>query len=304
MAIRRQTIPEWLQQAMDDVDVLGKGDCHAFAVVHLTDGGGAQKEVDRVTLPVQGLSIRDIGTRFEQRVAQYVYDLPGHQAFKLYAFYGASTEPGAEFPFARSGTLQFPTNVTEAANEKGILAMTMRHHENMAAVYSAAQKELITSFAQLARSAVDNNAALAEEATHLRKELAESRKIIDEAAAALERNAMDGADKLRKDEENALVRRKFLELAPALINTITGKKVFPEATEDTSIMNTLLDSMGPDHINMLIGVLQGSNPMMAGVVSARANEIFKQREKLAQSRGEALQLIAPGAPADAEGELQ
>ena len=31
MAIRRQSIPEWLQQAMDDVDVFGKGDCHAFA---------------------------------------------------------------------------------------------------------------------------------------------------------------------------------------------------------------------------------------------------------------------------------
>jgi hypothetical protein len=303
MAFKRQSIAEWLQQAIDDVEVLGKGDCHAFAVVHLTNEGAAQKEVDRITLPAQ-LSVRDIGARFEQRVEQYVYDLPGHQAFKLYAFYGASTEPGAEFPFARAGTLKFPTNVTEAANKDGLLAQTMRHHENMAAVYAAAQKELIASFAQLARSAVENNAALADEAAQLRRELADARSIMMETAAAHERSVNEASERQRKDEESALMRKKFLELAPALINTITGKKVFPEATEDTSIINTLLDSMGPEHINLLIGIVQNTNPMFAGILSARANEIYEKRKALEVARGEALAIIGPGAPADAEGELQ
>ena len=298
---KRQSIAEWLQQAVDD-DQKG-GECYALAVVHLTDGGAGQREVDRMALPAE-MTIREIGARFEQRVEQHVYDLPGHQAFRLYAFYGASKEPGAEFPFARSGTLQFPANVTEAATKEGLLAQTMRHHENMSNHYLAGQKELILGFAQLAREAVNHNQALATETEQLRRELADARKILDESASSHERTAHEITERQRKEERDDLMRRKFMEWAPALINTITGKKVFPETTEDTSIVNGLLDSMGPEHISMLIGVLQNTNPTAAGIVSARANEIFKKRKELAESRGEVKQLLAAPSAADAEGELQ
>jgi hypothetical protein len=303
--VKRKSIPEWIQEAVDD-DQHGDA-CTMLAVVHLTGDGAVLKEIDRMALPSQ-LSVRDIASRFEDRVAQHIYDMSGHQNFAVYAFYDMGREPGLEYRFARAGTLQLSVTggVSEPATEKGLLQQTMRHHHDMAVLYMAAQKEVIQSFAQLARSAVDNNAALTAETEQLRRELAESRKILDEAAAALERSAMEGADKLRKDEENSAMRRKFMEWAPALINTIMGKKVFPEATEDSSIINGLLDSMEPEHVSVLVSMVQAKNPTAAGVLSARANEILRKRRELAESRGEVRELVAPaaGAVSDVEGELQ
>ena len=301
--VKRKSIAEWLQEAIDDQE---HGEtCTAFAVVHLTGDGSVMKEIDRMALPAQ-MDVRGIAARFEDRVAQHIYDMSGHQNFAVYAFYDMGREPGLEYRFARTGTLQSTTGVSEPANDKGLLAQAMRHHELMSQHYLAGQKELILGFAQLARASNEHMEDISRENTQLRTELADARRLLDEAASALERSAMEGADKLRKDEENSAMRKKFMEWAPALINTITGKKVFPEAVEDSSIIAGLLDAMEPEHVSMMVGLVQAKNPTAAGILSARANEILKKRRELAESRGEVRALMEPaaGAVADVEGELQ
>lgn len=291
---RRQGIEEWLNEAINDKDG-GLGDCYAVAVIHYKDE--TPNVVDRITLG-GALSISEIAKRFESKITQYVYDLPGVQRCELNAFYGQSPEPGARLPFTRTGQLGYAQGATEGPTEKGLTQMLMRHMEAIHSTQQAATRALVEGYVQLNRSTLDQNAALVAENERLRNETADAYRIIRDTTTDAERHLQDRDMAIMKEKKSAELQQKLLQWLPALTNTILQRKVFPEATEDSAIVNGLLDAMGPEQIQFFVTMLP---PEIAGIVTARANEIMKKRASMQLDRNEVNALLAQSNP---EGELQ
>ena len=284
---RRQTTEEWVTQCVNDTI---KGTCRALAVVHYA--GGQPNEIDKIPLTGE-LTPKEIATRFDERLYQYVHDMPGMQSCEMLAFYASagsdgtlreSSEPENRRPMMVSGSSSYPGLTTEPPTPTGFVQQTMRHSEIFAQTLAQAQTQLMQGFIQLNARAIEHVDRLAMECEKLREENTDAWTIVRENALSIAKEQNELAIARFKEEKNAAMLAKLLQWAPALVNTITGKKVFPEATEDSAIVQGLLENMQPAHIGMLTGLLP---PEVAGIVSARANEIFARREKALSVSAEA-----------------
>jgi hypothetical protein len=291
---RRQTTEEWLREAIDDKTY---GECYAVAAVHYV--GTTAEQVDRVTL-VGGADPREIALRFEKKINNYVRDMAGPQQCAWVAFYGTNDEPEAKQPFVKNGKVDFGPGGTEQPTERGVLQQLMRHHENQANTFNSAQKQLMDGLVNLSEIAMKIAASASAENQRLREENADAYRIVRDVATTSQREAQDRDLVILKQQRADAMLQKVMLWAPALVNTIFGKKVFPESQEDSAIVNGLLDAMGPEHINILLGILH-DQPQIAGVVATRAKELMKRREAHQLGQVEA-RALADGL--STEGELQ
>jgi hypothetical protein len=68
-------------------------------------------------------------------------------------------------------------------------------------------------------------------------------------------------------------RKKWMSFAPALVNTVLGKEVFPQSVEDTALVETIADSLGEEEVMKLGAVLK---PEIMGPL---ANRLVKYQAK-------------------------
>lgn len=294
--LRRQSTIEWIQQAVSDKE---KGEqCFALAAVHYKSDG-SMEEIDRVNL-AGGMSAKEVADRFDIRVFNHIHDLMGVQSCAFLAFYDGNEEPKAKFQFTKNGKMEAPApGVSEAATPTGLIQMFMRHLEVKEDMYLKVQQATFAGLAQLAALSNDRVAALAEENTSLRNELADGYVIIKNQAldmATANDASLNQQMAVAKEQKSTLLYNTFLKWLPALANTLAQRKVFPESTEDTAIVEGLLSAMGPSSIDMLQHMLP---PHVFGLVAARAKEIIGKQTHLEESRGEVKQIGTT-----VEGELQ
>src|SRR5579864_679352 len=245
---RRQTIGEWLEEAINDKED-GKVKCDAVAVIHYV--GEQQTVIDKITLG-GALSVKDIAQRFDKKVAQYVHDLPGQQTCALLAFYDGSQDPAARLPFTRMGQITYPNGATESPTDRGLVQQLMRHLEAKESTLLTAQRQMVDGFSQLLTRVMDQNTALAAEAERLRGENADAYRIISETTMGAAERSLDRDMALIEKRKSEILQAKLVEWLPALTNTILQKKVFPENTEDSAIINGLIEAMGPEQISLFI----------------------------------------------------
>lgn len=291
---RRQSTEEWLIEATTDTEK--GGDCFALALVHYT--GQQPTEVDRVLIPCSTMSLREIASRFDARIKERIRDMSGVQQCALLAFYGTSSEPGAQRPFTLTGVLEHPGLVTEPPTGTGVLTQVMRQNELLLSSMVTGMRGMTEGYQQLAKSALEREAMATEEISRLRNELSDAWNIVRNIGVQAQSENLDREIKLKKEERTNTLIERVMKWAPALINTITQKQVFPQTSHDTALVEGLLSEMQPEHIQMLSAFVP---PHVMGLVSTRAQQIFADRKAKELEMADAKRLEAG---TSAEGELQ
>lgn len=288
----------WLNDAIHDEEK--EGACSAVSIVHMT--GETPYEVDLIRLPHEKFDAQSIARRFEGKINAYCKEMPGRQECWVYAFYGKlgddRQDPGARMHCPINGKVQYPQGATEAPTAQGLLQQGMREREAHLGLYIGAQKSLLEGFAQLANAQRMAHESVLAENARLRAENNDAYTLLREAANRENEQVIDRSMAVLKAQKEAMFVAKLMEWAPAIANTIMQKKVFPESVEDSAIVKGLLDNMTKEHIAIFQSLLP---PQIAGLVSARMEELIKRKEHERLEGAEARQLQSGVTP---ESELQ
>jgi hypothetical protein len=248
-----QTLEQWIEEALNDPDK--EGACTGMSLMHMV--GSRREEVHAVALgnaeqAANGASVRardskKLARLFEDKAESYSGSLSGVQMFCLLAFYGGRNEHQALHPFTLAGASDFGGLQTEGPNSTGLTAQAMRHAEVTLATTLKQSALIIESYERLTRQLTDR-------VTGLTRENYDSldlvKQVILERASANHELKMKELEFARSSNERA----KLLEAAPALVNTITGREVFPQSSVDTAIIQSIATRLTPDMIAKLAGI--------------------------------------------------
>lgn len=276
-----------------------EGKCIAFAVVRSV-AGSAGKEVDKLKLSEGGRnwSAAEVAERFEARTRTDAQDLPGVQTYVLKAFYSVHTgEPGAEHCFAVNGRLQgFDDQgnlLTEPATPAGQQMQNMRQAE----IIVQRTFGIVTTIFEEQRL----------ERQELRAELREVKIEGREMFSLLQKAAMDAVELSHKKRMEELEYQRAsqerllgMKMLPALANTFTGREVFPQATQDTALMEgliTALASADDMQVKFLLGMLP---PELGGPVADRVQKALKGRQAAQEATARTARIDRASASVDAE----
>lgn len=278
MARHKQTLDDWIHEALTDMDK--SATCSMMALVHVA--GGGEKEVHSIKMTPGGKqwTAKELADLFDHKSRSYAQDLVGVQLFTIHAFYGDATQPLASHPFRVNGELSYDgTAQTEGPTGTGLIQQSMRHTEAMTQMALRALAEansMLTAHAsEVSRQNVD-----------LRRENFEAVKIVKEIVLGDIREKHQFQMELEtKRRNNALIER-FVGLAPALVNSITGREVFSEAKEDTALIEEIFTTLKPDQMKQLANVLP---PRLLSLIAARAERFIKEKTEKEKTDKEALE---------------
>ncbi len=269
VARRKETLEQWIQGAMADTEK--DGGLSQLSLVHLV--GTVEEEVHTTKLEKGGTwTAKDLGQMFMRRAEVYSQDMNGLQTFRLLAFYGGRNEPQAKQRFVVSGQGEENFGVTEPPTKEGRMAQDMRLTEGV-----------VKTALQMTASLVDKmETFMVRQGDRLEK--AEERN--GEVLVLMEKMIMS-----KYEQEMALERsrmwndlmKKGAALAPSLVNQITGKEVFPQATEDSALLEAIAENITPEQIQAVSGILP---PEVAGLLMAR----FRKIEAAKREEHRAMQL--------------
>jgi hypothetical protein len=249
---------------------------------------GAQKtELHTCKLNKGGkiLSAKEYAELLRGKADAFAQDLPGTQTFQLMAFYEGSAEPQAYQPFMAGQNLdpQAKGLLTEPATPEGQKGQQMRWAEGLLSqVYQ--------------RQAVMDNHSMAM-ITRL-GEMVE--KLTDDNHQAFEVVKTMMMEKISQDREHEFKvlqyeratgeRKKWLGFAPALVNTVLGKEVFPQSVEDTSLVESIADSLTEDQVMQLGAVLK---PEIMGPLASRMQKFMMKKAKEKELAEHAVKRLNP-----------
>lgn len=279
MSRGKQSLESWLIEAMMDEDKDGK--ITAITLMHVVGEYGQEREIHAVRFGGKVWKETELAELFRHKASSYCQDIPGSQLFCLLAFYGQDKEPGARHPFR----VNPPTDLglaTEAPTDLGMRQQSMRLTE---ALVQGAFRERALLMDNVLRSnelLARHNQRLVEE-QHVMTE--NMRSIL--LAQVQQTHEMKMAE-LEASQRNALMQ-KGIELLPALINSLTGRKVVPEEAADTSMIKAIANSLKPEHVKAMAAVLPAE---IMGPLSARFAEIIQETEQRKNEGKRRLQLVS------------
>lgn len=261
---KRQSLADWISEAMADDDK--DGPCRQLSLVHMS-GGHSQREIHTAKIGDDKRNPGSLATMFEGKAHGYAQDLPGVQTFNLMAFYGTNEEPQAFHPIMIAGEQNLPGLSTESPNAEGLAQQAMRHAE-------VAIKLLCNQTATLFDASLNTLAAVIKQNQMLMEENQEAFQIVKEYALEKTLNTHDLETKRLAFERQTGERKKLLSFAPALINTITGKEVFPQSASDTALLEQIADAIDPNDFAKLGGVVP---PELMGPLAARFTQHIEKK---------------------------
>lgn len=184
----------------------------------------------------------------EDSVNDYVEGTGGLQKFELQAYHKAGETPFSTTVVRASAVREESHDEafdSEPANAQGHLAMSMRHNEAIIRVAIGGTRDVIKSLQQENQQLREHNQAL--EAQRI-----ESYKMMEEMLSHKQERELE----LRKAETSEHLKKESFEmvklLAPAVLNRIMGKPVFPGASSPFELMvKSLAESISPDQITAL-----------------------------------------------------
>jgi hypothetical protein len=214
-------------------------------------------------------NLKELSEIFSHKAQTRVQAEPGSHLFHILAFYDDSSEPQARFPFRVNSAAELGGGATEEPTERGVKAQTMRHAE---AAFQFAFKHSQHLFEIM----LEQNRDLTRHIHNLASENADAIRLAKETLLAKAAN-----DHELRMKEMAFIRNlrredQLMKYLPAITNTIAGKEIFPQGTQDTAIIDLLLDSMGEEQIKMLSTILPAE---AQAIIAARAAEYFKAKRE-------------------------
>lgn len=260
MARRHQTNEEWIAEALADSErqkpATGIACFHVSAV-------GAAREVDAIDLGRKTWDPASIARRINGKVASYSESLEGIQAFELRVYYG-SDEAVAVHPFTTiEGEISTGNgeHARERATANGQLAQLMRHLENRERNLLAKEQQFLSFMQAVIVPQMQNQAAL-------QREVFDAYTIIREMIMQQGRDMHEQRQRDLDAAQSRTERERLFGYLPGLVNTLTGKEIMPNTSVDSSIVETMAQTVKPEMVDTLVAM---------GIVPAEASIIVKNR---------------------------
>ena len=268
MATRKRiTLENWIHDAMLDVKD-DKRKCSMIAVVH-QKANGATQEVHSIKFATAKIwTASEVAEVLRTRADGFAQNLTGAQTFQLLAFYGQN-EPEAFHPFVVHPAPD-PNAVTpsEPATNEGQLAQRMRQHEAIFQQTYAQQRALndasnnmLTMFSHMLMNMTAKYDAM----------FTATKELLMEQALNTHKYRMEEMQYERATGE----RKKWMGMAPMLVNTITGREVFPQSNADTVLVEQIAENLDENAVMALAQVLK---PELLGPVMMRVEQVMKKKE--------------------------
>lgn len=252
----RQFITECLLVS-DKQDLYGVKKCTGFSLVHMR--GGQEVELKTIKIGSRQWEPKDLAELFESTAETFAGGVPGTQQFQVMAFYDDNERPQSFYPFRKTCDPEHDGITTEPPTPTGQLSQFMRHLEAKERMTSQYTVSIFSILERTVKTQADRIAALEKEqfdAVDLAKEM-----ILKSVAQNHDREM-----ELLKAKQSAGDREKVLALLPAVVNRVTGKEIFPQATADTALFENLAGSLTEKQVQQLSSIL---TPEQWGLVAAR-----------------------------------
>lgn len=270
---QKQTLDRWIDEALNDPDKGGRH-CTRIVLVHM-QGANGQRELHCVTLGEgSGKTPKMLANMFEGKASNYSQDLPGLQTFNLLAFYGDATEPEAFHPFSLAGEHFHPGLSTEAPNAEGITQMLMRHLEIKEKLQTQERVSTSDTLMQMIEF-------LSKALIKAQEENAEAFAIMKEIMLEKTLNQHDLKMKELAFARSTSERDKLAKIIPGLVNTVSGREVFPQSTVDTQILEGIVEHADLETIQKMAGG-KDFPPELVAMVMGRFTEIQEAKNKEAE----------------------
>jgi hypothetical protein len=258
-----QTLESWIIEVLTDPE---KGKCTALTCIHKV--GSSDDEVYGIKLGEKQWNVKELAEIFMHKAKTTVQEETGSQLFQVKAFYD-SVQAANKFNFRINGGAELGGGSTEEPTDRGERAQRMRHGE-------AAFQFAFKHSQELFRMSLEMNRDLMKGYREAMSENADAIKLVKELI--LERATHNHDLKMKEMTYLQSIRREdqLMKMLPAVANTVTGREVFPQGTQDTAIVEMMLANMTEEQIKMFAMTLP---PEVQGIVAARAAEYFKNKRE-------------------------
>lgn len=245
----------------------------AIALMHMEGMQGKEVHTTRFSAKNNTQTAKQLGDLFMDKANAYAQDLIGPQTFNLLAYYGKNEET-TRHPFLVQpvGNPHGGALSTEAPTEAGMRQQSMRHTEMVLTQMLRKQEHLDQTLMTLSTT-------LARENQQLRVESFQNAELVMKMMVDRLQAENNFVMQQLNFQRDTMQREKLMSFAPALVNSITGKDVFPQAATDTALIEAIGDKVTPEMLNMLSAFIPAE---AMGVLTARLEQIWAKKEKAKQ----------------------
>jgi len=276
--LRRNPLTDWIKFATSDLDLVVAGPCTALALVRVIRD--VDTEVHTTELKGGNYTPEQLGEKFYAIAREHCKDEPGvEHRYKLLAFYGGSNQPKTDKTFAISPYGDPADTLNELPDSRGAHAQGMRHTE---------------TFFQGAVGLIKHTTmSLAEENKDLRRENREMLGVMRDMMMQMADNRFNHEMQLLTYQRQSSERQQMISFAPALVNAILGKEVFPQSTADTALIESLAGNITEEQIQKLAGVAGegGISPEVFGPLAMRIHKAMKDKREAKEKARTHLALV-------------
>lgn len=278
---RKETLEQWIREALTDAENKEAKTCTSIALMHIV--GNVDREVYTVKFGGKQWSEKELAKLFRGKAENYAADMSGVQMFVLLAFYDGRGEPQARKPFRVQPASEAETaqQMTEGPTREGLVSQMMRHNEAMAQMMFKQTSMLFASLNQQLE-------VMGRERANYMRESADAFTIVKEMMLQRDNHQheqrMKQLEFIRSSEE----RKQWLKFGPALINTLIGREVFPVASQDTALIESIAENLSADDLQKIAasGIIK---PQVLGPLAERLASYLKQKRMIQEEHERVLQ---------------
>ena len=267
--------------------------CTKIAVCHMR----GERSHEIYTADLDGTqSNKQLSDLLRYKAEEFCSEMVGRQSCCLQAFYeGHESGPLATRPFQVDGQYGVPGEngnglMTESPTTTGLAQQAMRHMEMTQQHGHAQMASLHSNMLRFNEQLMSHAEFLARQNEKLHEENAEAINVVKEVLMAQADKSQEHRMAQLKAVQDAAERKKWLEMAPMLLNTVLGREVIPFSAADTNLLETIVKNTTEQDIMKLATVFQGKETLM-GPLMVRFMEIQAKLDK-EKAREEEAQRLA------------
>ena len=260
----KQTLEGWLTEVMNDEE---RGPCTALTLVQKI--GQSDDDVYGIKLGDQKHDVKKLAQIFDHKASVRVQEEPGSHLFYVYAFHN-TVQPSDKFPIRKNSVAELGGGATEEPTERGERAQRMRHNEGG---IQFALKHTVTIFEQM----LEMNRDLIRDNQMKAAENADAIRLTKEILMMHVANQQEFEMKRLAFMQNMRREEMLMKNIPSLVNTITGKEVYPVEAQDTAIIEMMLEGMTETQVKMFIAGQK--SPEAQAILAARAAKFYAERKQ-------------------------
>lgn len=269
MAKPRKSLDNWLNEVLDDPEQEAK----ASRVVLMHMIGQQSEEHYAIKVKPGKMTPKAYADLLRDKAETYSAELPGIQTFGVWVFYGEAQNPGQKYIFLVNNSQPNPGDLaTEGPHGQGLVQQAMRHTEQILQQTYAKQNALDSVMNRMVETL----------GTRLHESESENREMFKIMCEVIREKVMDSHTRemeIRKLQSSAVMKERLLEMAPALLNQVTGKEIFPQSTVDTTILKKIALSIEPEALQGIIGSGAIKDPALLGLLMDRFTQIQKEENE-------------------------